>query len=143
MTVFSVEGGRKRVRLKKIKTDNNKIKSDSQITISGLADSAATIHVIADNDSTNQLSLAPSEISATVANGQNIAATGCLHLRDHHGINTMHRLPGGKANLWSLPTMAAQGYVFILQNDGASVMVDPNKQAFIMPRTETNNGAEL
>ena len=22
-------------------------------------------------------------------------------------------------------------------------MVDPNKQAFIMPRTETNNGAEL
>ena len=87
--------------------------------------------------------LSPTSMISRVANGAEARSTGQLNTMTKYGPETLYQLQGCPVPLASLPQLTGQGYKFYLQDDGPSLMIDPDLRVLIIPRSPKRGVGEF
>ena len=112
-----------------------------QIRLRAVLDSAASEHVVGSGVADSLLS--PTSMVSRVANGAEARSTGQLNTMTKYGPETLYQLQGCPVPLASLPQLTGKGYKFYLQDDGPSLMIDPDLRALVIPRSPKRGGVRM
>ena len=114
---------------------------NSQIRLRTVLDSAASEHVVGSDVDADLLS--PTAMVSRVANGSEARSTGQLNTTTPFGPAKIYQIPGCPTSLSSLPQLTGMGYKFFLQDDGPSLMIDPNLKTLVIPRSKARGGVRM
>ena len=115
--------------------------SNGRIRLRTVLDSAASEHVVGSDVDADLLS--PTSMVSRVANGAEARSTGQLNATTPFGPAKVYQIPGCPVSLSSLPQLTGMGYKFYLQDDGPSLMIDPNLKALVIPRSKARGGVRM